>query len=244
MRTPWLVGLNNPSKAGGVTVVIFPHAGGGPAFYRGLGAALGERMRVCAVNYPGRERLIREPHAPSLDALVASLVEQMQGGVQGPVVLFGHSMGAIVAFEVAVSLGEQVRGLIVSGHPAPTQGSLDRGLHRANDDELAHQVEKMGAVPEGLFQHREFRHHLIRLLRHDLRAIETHCCWEGTVGVPLVAYMGDEDTVAPPASARAWASMTSVRFRSRTFPGGHFYFTTALGSVAAALHSDVTWCMA
>lgn len=243
MKASWVVELGCPSTAGGATLVICPHAGGGPAFYRGLGAALGEGMRVCAVNYSGRERLIREPHSPSLGVLAASLVEQVQG-VQEPVVLFGHSMGAIVAFEAAMSLGEQLRGLIVSGHPAPTQGSLDRGLHRAHDDVLVRQVEEMGAVPEGLFQHPEFRHHLIRLLRHDLRAAETHRCREGTVGVPLVAYAGEVDAVAPAADVRAWASMTSVRFRSRTFPGGHFYFTTSLDAVAAALRSDVTWCTA
>lgn len=244
MKMPWLVRMSSPSKASGVTVVIFPHAGGGPAFYRALAASLGEGMGVYAVNYPGRERLIREPPTPSMGVLVASLVEQVTSGVEGPVVLFGHSMGAVVAFEVAMSLGEQVRGLIVSGHPSPTEGPVGRGLHLASEDELVHQVEEMGAVPEGLLQHPEFRYHLIRLLRHDLRVVETHRCREGSIGVPLVAYAGNEDRVASPAGVRAWASMTSVRFRSRAFQGGHFYFTTALESMAAALRSDVTWCMA
>ena len=211
------MGLGSSSTVGGATLVICPHAGGGPAFYRGLGAAVGEGMRVCAVNYPGREHLIREPHAPSLSTLAAAVAQQVKEGVPGPVVLFGHSMGAIVAFEVAVGLGQQFRGVVVSGHPAPTKGSLDRGLHRASDDVLVQEVEGMGAVPEGLFQHPEFRQHLIGLLRQDLRTVETHRCRDGSLDVPLVAYTGEEDAVVSPAGVRAWASRTSLRFRSRTF---------------------------
>ena len=239
----WLVRLSRPASDS-PTLLICPHAGGCPMFYRELAAVLGDRLTVWAVNYPGRERQVRVPLPESLPALADSVAQQAIWRLPGALVLLGHSMGAVVAHEVARRLPDQVQAVIVSAHASPLAQRVDRGLHLASDETLLQQVESLGASPTGLLRHPEFGQYLLSVLRQDFQITETHQPCTEPLDIPLVAYGGDQDLVAPPESLRSWERMTTARFRWRIFPGGHFYFLGDLAATATQLHHDVMWCLA
>ena len=237
----WLVRLS-PQSVDGPTLLICPHAGGGPVFYRALAAALFNRLTVWAVNYPGRERQVQTPLADSMHSLVNSIVDQIPRHLPGTFVLLGHSMGAFVAQEVAVQLAHQIHGVIVSAQTSPLTQQTDRELlHQANDETLLRAVESLGASPASLLQHPEFKQQLLPLLRRDFQITETHHPRTEPLHVPLIAYAGEQDTLAPPENMRSWEHLTTAEFRYRIFPGGHFYFTDDVHTVAHHLHHDVMW---
>ncbi|GIG88303.1 thioesterase II family protein [Plantactinospora endophytica] len=207
-------------------LVCFPHAGGGAAAYRRWAELVPESIEVIGVQYPGRQNRYGEPVIDDMTTLVDEIVAAAERELSGPVALFGHSMGAVVAFEVARrwQAGDSitVRRLFASAGPAPS-ARRSLGVHLRDDDGLVAYVRELGGDAE-LLELDEIRQLTLPMVRSDLRLIETYRYAAGEpLNCPVTAFVGDRDHTFTTADARHWVLHTSAGLEVRSLPGGHFY---------------------
>ncbi|MGA4879539.1 thioesterase II family protein [Streptomyces lydicamycinicus] len=220
-------------------VVCFPHSGGAASVYRPLGVELAGDVQAVGVQYPGRQDRHDEPVVTDLHELADNIAEAFRQTAAGvPGVFFGHSMGAILAYEVAQRLGaEGPFALIASGRPAPSRVRLTTS-YLLDDAALAEQVAWLGGTATALLDHPEMRSLLLPLIRGDYQASETYRPrGDGPLTCPLLALGGDADPVASLEDIQAWSDHTTGPFRLETLSGGHFYLQDHWPAVADLIRS-------
>jgi surfactin synthase thioesterase subunit len=208
-------------------LICFPHAGGAATAYAPLAAALPTAIEVLALQYPGRQERLAEPSLDSIDDLVAAIVPELRPRLDRPFALFGHSAGAIVAFEVARVLeqrhGVVALGLFASGRRGPST-RRDESVHRGGDRSLLREVARLGGTPPQLLDDEDVQQMMLPALRGDYKAIETYEWRPGPpLGCPIWALLGEDDPLATESEAAAWRSQTTAGFELHVFPGRHFY---------------------
>lgn len=237
LQRTWLRGgILGPEAA--PALVVFPHAGGGASFYRPWLASSAFSVRI--VQYPGHEDRISEQSPASLEALADGVAEALLASGERPLCLLGHSMGAIVAFEVArrlesAQLFRQLR-LCVSSYTAPSvaQGG-DMG---ALDEETVIGHARAAAGETSAFEIPELRDLAVSGMRADLRLLAQYRPGPNPrVAAPILALRGAAEGIA--TEMDAWAEATSGSFRSVSFPGGHFYLAEEKDAVLDAVRR---WC--
>lgn len=217
----------------------FPHAGGGTLTYRSWAGQLGDGIAVCPALLPGRESRLHEPPVESIEDLVASLAPAIRPLLDGPYALFGHSMGAGIAFELARSLRRaglrMPRVLIVSGARAPQFRLNWKPGPEPSDDDLLEQLRRLEGLPDDASLQLA-----LPLLRADARLYRNYVYEpEQPLDVPLIAYGGAEDPNVGSAHLEAWREQTTAEFTRREFPGGHFYLKTNQAAFLEALRADL-----
>ena len=224
--SPWFQLPFNWQRAQ-VRLLCFPPAGAGAGFYRSWPGALPASMAVLSVQYPGREQRLGEPCAQAMDELADAVARACVPVVSGrPLVLFGHSMGAAVAFEVAFRLeqaGIALERLIVSGRPAPPC-QRSKALHLREDDALIAELEALGGTHRAILESEALRTVYLPIMRADLQLIENYQ-WrkERRVCAPIWSCVSEQDTEVTIEEARAWGEVTSGHFELEVFPGSHFF---------------------
>ncbi|MGC9539625.1 thioesterase II family protein [Streptomyces sp. UG1] len=228
-----------PRAAASICLVCFPHAGGSAAFYTAWARLLPPHVELVAVQYPGRQDRLAEPAAQSMDELAGAVAEALR--VDRPDrerVLFGHSMGASVAWETALRLeasGTTPRHVFVSGRPGPRR-QRPGGVHLRDDDGLAAELRRLDGTHAELLDDPEVRAVLLPSVRADYRLIETYRPDPtARLRCPLTALTGDRDEEAPVADVAAWSTATEGAFGSLVLPGGHFYLVPQAERVVAAV---------
>ncbi|MFG3619879.1 thioesterase II family protein [Nocardia sp. NPDC047654] len=220
-------------------LLCFPPGGGSATAYRDLAQRFGAGVAVLAVQYPGRQDRLGEDPITDLIALADRIAEAVlaQGRI-ARLSLFGHSMGATVAFETARRLeraGQPVATLFVSGRPAPTFEETQR-LHLASDDELIDDLVRLAADPAPLELLRAepgLAELVLPAVRADYRAVETYRYQPGEpLRAGIAALVSTEDPTMRPEQADEWRAHTSGGFDRATFPGGHFYLDEHVTEVA------------
>ncbi|WP_280668420.1 MULTISPECIES: thioesterase II family protein [unclassified Kitasatospora] len=222
-------------------VVCFPHSGGAAGVYRPLAAELAGDARVVAVQYPGRQDRHEEPVITSLHELADRITEELRAAPADlPRVLLGHSMGAMLAYEVAQRLGSDgLLALIASGRPAPSRVRLTTS-YLLDDEALAQQVVWLGGTAAELLDHPDMRALLLPLIRGDYQASETYRPrGDRPLSCPLVALGGDADPVALIGDLAAWSEHTTGPFRLELLAGGHFYLQDHWPAVADLVRSTM-----
>jgi pyochelin biosynthesis protein PchC len=210
-------------------VVCFPHVGGGASFFRSWHDGLPPGVELLAVQYPGREDRTREPFIDDMDRMADAVTDALAGCLGEPLVLFGHSMGAAIAYEVALRIGarsgHRLRGVVLSAQPSPRH-FVPASLHLLSDDELWTDTMRFNGIAGGTERGSQtLRRLLMPVLRNDYRLIETYRPRLGaTVDCPVVACLGDADPAVTLESVQGWHEITRHGFDLRVFPGGdHFY---------------------
>jgi medium-chain acyl-[acyl-carrier-protein] hydrolase len=223
-----------------VTLYCLPHAGGGISAYAGWGEDAPAGLDVQPVRLPGRDGDTGEPRHRMSD-LVATLAGELSGL---PYALFGHSVGAVVGFELARAMsaaGDGPRRLFVSGSVAPPQAAAhDREQRNLPDDEFVAAVERLGGVPPELLADQGTRAALLPRLRADYALAETYDYQPGPpLDCPISAFAGRADPTVGAADLDGWAEHTTAEFRRRVLPGDHFYLTTARPLLLRAIGHDL-----
>jgi pyochelin biosynthetic protein PchC len=212
-------------------LVVFPHAGGGPAFYRSWASAVDD-IEIRIVQYAGREGRFAEPPMSDPHAVVAEVCGALpETGDGRPTALMGHSMGAILAYETAIALtAERLSGLIVSGRRAPstvTAAAVDpaTGLVRPRtDEEILASLRRHGGSAMRLFDEPGMRELLLRVLRADYQLADSYQPLPDRplLTVPVTALWGEEDPTADEPLMLPWGDCTTGPYHRHAFTGGHF----------------------
>jgi surfactin synthase thioesterase subunit len=216
----------HPSDTSEARLVCFPHAGGSASYYYPMSEALAPGTETLAIQYPGRQDRRAEPCIENLDELADEAFAALRGWADKPLVFFGHSLGSILAYEVAArfqrSAGAPPAWLIASGYPAPSR--LRGGdVHRRDDAGLIDVLRSSGGTDEHWLADQDLMASVLPAVRGDYRAIETHRPAPGVLNCPITMLVGDADPQATLEEAQAWRAHTSSEFELRVFPGGHFY---------------------
>jgi surfactin synthase thioesterase subunit/glycosyltransferase involved in cell wall biosynthesis len=236
-KTPaaaWFPGIQSAQSP---RLFCFPHAGGGAAWFRGLGL---NRWSVCPILLPGRESRLAEAPYDRMAPLVEALATAMEPWLAQPFAFFGHSMGAVVAFELARLL--RARGL-----PLPRMfiaSSARASQYRRNhvpppeppEEQFLAELRRLEGMPVEVLDDRAALRAVLPALQADAALYRRYVYSEGApLPFPIRAWGGDCDPNIALEHLDAWKEQTTSTFAVRLFPGGHFYLNTARVEFLAAL---------
>ncbi|MEU9992385.1 alpha/beta fold hydrolase [Streptomyces sp. NPDC048045] len=236
----------HPAPDAPARLVCFPHAGGSASFYFPVSAALQNDSEVAVLQYPGRQDRRNEPHVDDIGELADRIAPLTEPLFDRPVVFFGHSMGAIVAFEVARRLqgrGHTPAMLFVSGRRAPSTHRVEN-VHQRDDDGLMADVKALSGTDTQVLGDEEILRMVLPAIRSDYRAIETYGPEDGTVDSPVTALIGDDDPKSTVEEADAWRAHTTAAFRLQVFGGGHFFISSRAAEVTQVLREGLRGAVA
>nr|WP_307852089.1 alpha/beta fold hydrolase [Streptomyces sp. b94] len=224
--------------------MCFPHAGGSASFFHPVSSALRPDIEVLAIQYPGRQD--RRAEEPLTD--IATLADRVFDALRPHLVreprpaFFGHSMGATVAFEVAVRMrreGLAPTVLVASGRRAPSRRRSD-DVHLRDDKGLVAEIRKLSGTDARLLDDEEMLRAILPAVRADYRAIERYAGTpDALVDCPVEVFVGDRDEQVTLEEADAWRRHTSGDFAVHVFQGGHFYLTSRAAETIERLAATV-----
>ena len=241
-REDWLRRYH-PAQPGAVQLLCLPHAGGSATYFFPLAKALSPDVDVICVQYPGRQDRRTERPVDNLDTLADRLFEALAPQPGHPLVIFGHSMGAVLGFELARRIERTVPGaplgLIASGRRAPVVHRYE-DVHLRDDAGMITEIQKLSGTDPGVLTDEEMLRMILPALRADYRAVETYRYRPGErLRAPISVLIGDSDPRVSLADARAWEQLTDGDFTFRVFPGGHFYLNGQQAAVSAAISASI-----
>lgn len=230
---------SHPAPNSRVRLVCLPHAGGSASFYFPMSRALAPAVEVLAIQYPGRQDRRHEPNIPSLPHLADQIFEAVRRLDDRPLALFGHSMGAVLAYEVALrmqdaGLPSPVR-LFTSGRRAPSCEREER-IHMESDDQMIAELRKLSGTSSAMLTDPELLEMIMPAIRSDYRAVETYRHVPGRkVDCPVTVITGDADPRVSVDEAAAWEDHTTGPTDLHVLPGGHFYLVDQSARVVELL---------
>lgn len=240
MSSTW---LSRIPSGDGMPLLCFPHAGGRASAFQSWADELPTTLRPMPLDYP---RCKADGAAfASVGEIAEDAMRSLKELLRTPVVLFGHSLGALVAYELAHLLCAARRPpvlLIVSGHRAPGEPFCEPPIHHLPSAQLQQQIRSWGGVPQQVADDPATFDHFESRIREDLRLAET---WEPTRArllCTVVAYSGVRDGLATPRSMVGWGTVTRAEFRHTVLPGGHFFLQEQRQQLLSSLLVEVERC--
>ncbi|MGE7386870.1 thioesterase II family protein [Streptomyces sp. NPDC004126] len=219
---------SNPTR----TLVCLGFCGGGTGPYHAWGDVVPPDVDLAAICYPGRDGRFLEDFAQNWDELANDATEAvLSAATEGPYVLFGHSMGGWMAFDVAVRIEKQggpvPEALVVSSANAPSRGLTVKDMfpdRRDTDEQLLTWMRTHGLMPEHVLQDPDLQEMALELMRADIRVRDTFAYRPGDrVKTPLQVITGENDDVIASDAGQQWKGLALGDFRHDVLPGGHFY---------------------
>lgn len=243
VHSAWIRQFHDPLSDGPV-VVCLPHAGGSASAYLPLSAELSAAAEVLLVQYPGRQDRLAEPVLDDIRQLADRIAHALRPWRERPLALFGHSMGSLLAYEVALRLerrrGRELLGLLLSGRAAPCVPS-NRNVHKMDDERLARHLAGLAGTPAALLADKDLLATVLPSVRADFKAVETYRDRAGAkVTCPISCYSGRQDEGVPIEGLAKWADYTTGDWNLTLFDGGHFYLQSRTQEVGRALLRDLS----
>ena len=233
--------LHNPR----IRLFCIPYAGGGPQIFQKWTDYLPADVEICSLLLPGRGKRLMDPAFRELMPLVEEATEAVLPLVDVPYAFFGHSMGALVGFELARGLRKRgckpplhlfVSGCFAAHIPDP------HPMHHLPEKEFVDQVRSLNGVPQEVLENEELMELILPSLRADFTATETYLHREEPpLTCPITAFAGSRDPLATKEFVEEWRIHTTARFTTRVLPGDHFFLHSQqpllLSMIAAELRS-------
>ncbi|MEY8352007.1 thioesterase domain-containing protein [Lachnospiraceae bacterium 54-53] len=226
------------TEDGHPVMFCFPYAGGGASVYGGWERALKGLADVCPIQLPGREERIMEEPYTEMSGLINDLMECMAPYIRRDMILFGHSMGAKMAFEMAGQLeqaGVFLKHLILSGSRVPDSPE-PRPIYHLSDEEFKREIGRFDGTPAEILENRELLDFFLPMLRADFTLDETYYQREmRALSCPITAFCGMQDEEAGPAAVLKWEELTGGKFECHMYGGGHFFIREHTGEILAVI---------
>jgi len=233
-----------PNTAAHVRLFCFPYSGGGSALFRTWVDGLPATVEVCAVELPGRGARLREAPFTRLVPLVHEIADAIIPLLDRRFAFFGHSLGALVCFELARQLRRDQQPLpahlLVSGASAPQAICFRRCLHQLPDAELIETLREFNGTPREVFESRELMEIMLPIIRADFALGDTYTYSdEPALDCPLSVFGGIDDAHVPRAHLEAWRQQTSAEFSLWMLPGDHFFLHEERQRLLAIVSEDL-----
>jgi len=239
----WFVGppRNSPQQ---LRLFCFPYAGAGTLPYKSWEVSLRDVATVTSIRLPGREDRLNEPPIESMTELVRILAGEIEPLLDGPFAFFGHSMGAIVAYELAVELRRREKPLpaaiVASAARAPQFRLKHVPPPPLSDEDFLADIQRLGGAPDDVLNNPEILRLALPSLKADARLYSGYVYSpESPLPCRVDAYGGDADPNIKRQHLEAWGEVTSGEFQVRMFPGGHFFIQAAREAFLSALAEDL-----
>jgi len=225
-------------------IFCFPYAGGSARTFRTWQRVFPMEVGVCPLQLPGRGKRIAEPPFTRVTPLVKTIAEAIFGSSGEPFVFFGHSMGAMISFELARELRRRgsvgPRHLFLSGRRAPTVPKSGGPTFNLPHDEFVAELRRLNGTPPELLDLPEATEVFFPLLRADFEMVDTYVYEdEEPLSCPITVYGGLQDESVPRESLREWQRQTSATYRQRMLPGDHFFIENPKSEFFNVLPIDV-----
>lgn len=227
--SPWVMRFvpNRPSQG---RVICFPHAGSGAAAFRGMTGRFFQDYEMLVVQYPGRETRIREGFTRRMEDMVSGLISALRPFLNGPYMVFGHSMGSKISYETLLRF--QAEGMvmpsryIVSCSPSPFKNLGLEPAYKKPDEEFLAYLMKLGGVPEELVAMPDLLQMVLPILRADFELLDHYriAANRALLGVPLLAIASPQDHSMRTSDVDRWGEVVAGDCHRLDVQGGHFYF--------------------
>jgi len=228
---PWLVTAKPPPKAS-LRLFCFPYAGGTAGTFRTWPRCLPEKVELCAFQLPGRGTRMSESPFTHLSPLITTLARVIKPYLDRPAAFFGHSMGALIAFELARRLrwesNREPVHLFLSGRRAAQLPIDEPHTYDLPESEFLNKLRRLNGTPPEVFDHPELLQLMIPLLRADFSICQTYTySTEPPLSCPITVFGGLKDHEIGPELLKPWAAQTTSTFSLRMLPGDHFFINTS-----------------
>jgi medium-chain acyl-[acyl-carrier-protein] hydrolase len=239
------IAYRKPNPQARLRLFCLHYAGGAASAFRGWQAELPPEIEVCPVQLPGRESRLREDRLNSVEEVLEVLPGALEPYMDMPFAFFGHSMGALLSYELTARLNRDGRSLpvrlLLSGRRAPQVPDDDPPIYDLPDDEFKAELRKLNGTPEAVLEHPELMELLLPVLRADFTLCETYEYQPSDpLPVALSAYGGLSDHKVEREALEAWRERTRGAFKLRMFEGDHFFLHgPARGDLIAAVAQDL-----
>ncbi len=241
-RGAWLVSPK-PNPRARLRLFCLPYAGGGAHIFRGWADSLPPSVEVSALQLPGRGTRLMEPPLTRMSPLIEAIAQALRPRLDKPFAFFGHSMGAMVGFELARALRREHHlepaHLFVSGCHAP-QIPDPNPIHALPEIEFLRELRRLNGLPEEVLENTELLQLMLPTLRADCMITETYAYTEEPpLRCPLTAFGGLQDPLVGRAHLEPWRDETRGTFTLRMLPGDHFFVHTAEELLLQTLHREL-----
>lgn len=240
----WFV-CPQPQNGAEARLFLFPYAGGGPASFSKWCLELPASIEGRVVHYPGRGSRHNEPLLTDLRLLVENLSRAILPLLNTPFVFFGHSLGGLVAFELARQLRRQnlpqPQALFISACGAPQLPDPHVPIHHLPDADFQRALKELNGIPTEILQNPDVLKLSLPILRADFAMVESYRHqMDAPLDSPIIALGGLDDPRVSRERLAGWANQTATRFESHYFPGDHFFITSAKVSILAKICSSLS----
>jgi len=236
-RPEWVM-LKQPSMARR-RLACFPFAGGGVSLYRPWASEVAPDVELVSLLLPGREQRLLEPPLTDLVQVAQLAALAMQQLRPLPTVFFGHSMGALLAYESLRASADTIACicLAVSGSSAPGFPRAIRRVGEMTDSMFIDYLGSMGGTPREVLEQPEMMELLLPMLRADFGMVDDYrpCTNRQPLTCPLLAFQGSDDPATSTEGVAAWADVTRGSSVAKSLPGGHFFISEQVGPILRAL---------
>jgi medium-chain acyl-[acyl-carrier-protein] hydrolase len=242
--TPWIASPA-PERSARLRLFCFPYAGGGAAVFRPWHSALPPGVVLHPVQLPGRENRLREPPFTRIDPLVRDLAGALLPMIDRPFACFGHSLGALIAFEFARYLrrhhGLTPQCLFVSAHRAPQLPNPEPDIYRLPEAEFLEKLRSLNGTPDVVLRDPELMALMLPTLRADFTVCGTYRYVEDApLDCPIKAFGGLDDPLVGREQLSAWHDQTRTGFSLHLMRGDHFFLHKERQQLLAALSDELS----
>ena len=239
----WFV-VARPVERPRLRLFCFPYAGGSAVVFHRWPEGLPGDVEIRALQLPGRSFRLTEPPLPRLDRVLDAIEPVIAPLLDVPFAFFGHSMGGLIAFELARRLRRRGQRepacLLISGRRGPDVPETEPSIGALPEDQFLVELSRRHGAPAELLQNPELIELVMPSLRADFELLETHAyVAEEPLGCPITIFGGKGDTGVPIAHLEAWRAHTRAPFHMHLLPGGHFFLQSAQAELLGLLSAEL-----